>query len=232
MARKSRPAPRPPAAAPAAPPAPLPAEILRGPADFAVRLADTEPRPARYALIVFLSSLLSGIAYALLVRPAVNLAASATRNGPPEVLSHITNVFGGVFLGVCSFLAMWGVAHLVARREGRAAEVYGATFSVYPPLYLLVAVLSLVLPTALPQQTTGAARELERAALHAAAHTPAAALLFAVTLLGPLVQGALAYPAFRRLTGDPRRALAASILPLLPALLLGVVGIAALLLNR
>lgn len=229
MARKYRPTPRTPVAPPAAP---LPAEILRGPADFAARLAAAEPRTARYALIALLSSLLSGVAYALLVRQAVNLAASLTENGPPAFLAHVTNVFGGVFLGVCSFLLMWGVAHLVARREGRAAEVYGATFSVYPPLYLLVAVLALLLPAALPEQTTGSARELERAALRAAAYTPAATLLFAVTFLGPLVQGALAYPAFRRLTGDRGRALAASTLPLLPALLLGVVGIAALLFNR
>lgn len=231
MARPSRPkaasVPVPP------PPALLPTDILTGPAQFAARLSATEVRPQRFVGVVLLSALLSGVAYALLVAPAANLAAQAVENGPPVLLTHLTNAFGGLFLGVLTSLVLWGVGHLCARGPGRAAEVYGATFSLLPPLYALVMVLTLLLPPpGLAEQMGGAARQIERAALHVTAHTPAALALYAVSLLGTAAQGALAYPAFRALTGEPGRAALASTLPLLPALAVQLLGLAPLLFNR
>ncbi|PNY83066.1 hypothetical protein [Deinococcus koreensis] len=216
--------------APAAASAPLPTTLLSGPRVFAGQLQASEPRWWRYAAVVVLSSVLSGVAYALLVRHVPG-------SGP---LSPLVNVLGGTFLGGLSFVLMWGLGHLGAGRAGRAAEVYGATFALLPPLWLLVIVWTLLTPAIawLPQGNSGAGRALDQAALaqaapaqaalRAAGGTQAGALLMLVTLLGTAAQFALAFPAFLRLTGQPGRALLGALLPLLPALLVQFVGIAPL----
>lgn len=234
MARKPRPSRSPRPAAPVPAPAPRPAELLTGPRTFAARLARTPPQVTRYLGAVALGSALSGVAYALLVRPAATLAAGLTPNGAPVLLTHVTNAFGGLFLGLLTFGALWGGAHLLARREARAAEVYGASFALLPPLYLAVILLTLLTPAAawVPEQAAGTARQVERAALRDAAHTPAALALYTAAFLGTAAQGLLAYPAFRTLGVAPARALAAAILPLLPALAVQALGLAPVLLNR
>lgn len=213
MAR--RPAPPPPAA-----PAPLPTTLLTGPRVFGRELQATEPRWWRYAGVVVLSSVLSGVAYTLLVR-------FVSTSGP---LTPLVNVLGGTFLGLLSFVLMWGLGRLGAGKAGRAAEVYGASFALLPPLWLLVIVWTLLTPVAawLPQVTPPAG-ELERATLRAAAGTQAGFLLMLVSLLGTVAQFGLALPAFLTLTGQPGRAVLASLLPLLPVLVVQFVGIAPLL---
>ncbi len=221
MARRSPP----PAPRPAE--APLPAEITWRPAAFARALAPTEPALTRYLAAPGVAALLSGVAYALLVRPAVNLAAP----GSFTFSTHLTNVMGGVFLGLFAYLIQWGLGYVATRRAGRPAEVYAATHTLTIPLYLLVAVLAVLAPApVVPPGTpeTG----VERAALHVLAGGATATLYTAVAVLGTVAQAALAFVAFRTLTGSVGRALAGALLPLLPAAAVQFINAAPLFFNR
>ncbi|PTA66679.1 hypothetical protein [Deinococcus arcticus] len=230
---------RAPASAPApAPAAPLPTVFLTGPRVFARQLAATEPTPLRYLGVAGLSAALSGVAYAALVSPAVNLAAGLA-GGVSPVATHATNVLGGTFLTLFTYGLMWGLGRLGAGRAGRAAEVYGASFALLPPLYLLVTVLALLTPDSAWRPDAAAlaqagenSRRVQQLALAGLAQTPAAALLLAVTLLGTAAQCALAFFAFAVLTGRRLRAAAGALLPLLPALAVGFIALAPVLLSR
>ncbi|UBV41863.1 hypothetical protein LAJ19_09415 [Deinococcus taeanensis] len=220
------------------PAAPLPTALLSGPRLFAQTLALTEPVAWRYLGVAALSAALSGLAYAALVRPAVLLAAAVDGSTAP-MLVHITNVMGGTFLGMFTFLLMWGLGWLGAGRAARPAEVFGASFALLPPLYLIVTVLAFLIPDSAwrPGAAALAAagsdpQAVQRAALAGLRTTAPAFLLLAVTLLGTAAQCALAYPAFRELTGRPGRALAGAALPLLPALAVGVIALGPLLFSR
>ncbi|MBZ9750374.1 hypothetical protein K7W42_05800 [Deinococcus sp. HMF7604] len=232
MAR-SAPSPLPPS-----PDAPLSTALLTGPRLFARTLAPTEPLAWRYLGVVGLAAVLSGVAYAALVRPAVTLAAQVA-GGTAPLAVHATNALGGTFLTMFTFLLLWGLGRLGAGRAGRPAEVYGASFALLPPLYVLVTVLALLTPASAWHPTAAAlagaaedARRVQQLALAGLARTPAAFLLLAVTMLGTLAQSGLAFAAFRELTGHAGRALAGALLPLLPALVVGFIALAPLLLSR
>lgn len=222
MARRDR-SPAPPAEAP------LAAELLGAPRAFFERLRAAPPRAWRYAAPALLAALLAGAVYALLLRSVV--AITAGQEGAASALaSHAANVFGTFFLGVVGAGVMAGLGRLGTGRAGRAAEVYGATFVLLPPLYLLLAVLLLILPG--PPEVVAAPGELlgaQRATLRAAAQAPLARAAVLVMLLAPLAQFALAYLGFLTLTGDRRRALRGTLLPLLPVLGLTALGAAPLL---
>ncbi|WP_102126167.1 YIP1 family protein [Deinococcus planocerae] len=221
MARRDRaPTPPPP------PDAPLPAELLSGPGAFFRRLGASEPRAWRYLAPVFLAALLSGVLYALLVRPTVGLGGGG--GGP---LVHATNAFGTLFLTVFGYALMAGLGFLGAGRGGRAAEVYGATFALLPPLLLPLIVLSLVLPgPALPDPAPGTEIiDVQRAALRAVGQSGLSRVSILLTVLATLAQFVLAYRGFRELTGSRRRALLGTLTPLVPALLLTLVGFGPLL---
>ncbi|GAA5514860.1 hypothetical protein Dcar01_03623 [Deinococcus carri] len=221
MARRTRPAPPPPP--PEAPPA---AELLSNPRAFFERLRAAEPRAWRYVAPVLLAAALAGVLYAVLLRPVV-AATAGLENATPAFTAHATNAFGTFFLTVLGAALMAGLGYLGAGREGRAAEVYGATFVLLPPLYLLLAALLLVLP-----QPEWPSFFLESDALHrqqttlrALAHWPLARIAVLLMLLAPLLQFALAYRGFLTLTDDRRRALTGTLLPLLPALGLTALGL-------
>lgn len=228
--KPTRPAPAPPAQAP------LPAVILSGPRLFAAQLAPSEPVAWRYAAPVVTSAVLSGVAYVLVMRHlATFLAGQPGATGVSGFSAHLTNALGSAFLTLLAFALMWGLGHLGAGKAGRPAEVYGATFALLIPLWILVIVWTLLTPTAafLPDPATLAAlhgqpRELERAALTTTARTPAAALLMMVTLLGSAAQFGLAFPALAQLTGRTRAALG-TLLPVLPVLAVQFISIAPLL---
>ncbi|EYB68544.1 hypothetical protein DEIPH_ctg021orf0061 [Deinococcus phoenicis] len=226
MARRPRPAPTPPPP-PEAPPA---AELLTAPRAFFERLRAAGPKAWRYVAPVLLAAVLAGVLYALLLRPVV-AATAGGGNLAPAFTAHVTNAFGTFFLTVFSAGLMAGLGHLGAGREGRAAEVYGATFVLLPPLYLGLAVLLLVLP-----QPHWPSFFLESDVLHrqqttlrALAHWPLTRVTVLVMLLGTLAQFAFAYRGFLTLTGDRRRALLGTLLPLVPALGLTGLGLAPLL---
>lgn len=185
-----------------------------------------------------LAALLSGLCYALLLRPGLGVAAGLAKDTqPPLLLTHVGNGFGSVFLTVLSFAALWGFSRLAAGEEGKRlplAQVWSASFTL--PILLALPVLGLTLltpaPTLDPAQVAAAQGQwlaLQRVALRAAAQTPAALLLIAVTLLAPAAQCWLAYRALRPLT--PRAGVIAG-LPLLPVLGLGLLGLLPLLLLR
>ncbi|MFC6662256.1 hypothetical protein [Deinococcus multiflagellatus] len=148
-------------------------------------------------------------------------------------------MLGGAFLTLFTYGLMWGLGRLGAGRAGRAAEVYGASFALLPPLYLLVTALALLTPEAAWRPDPAAlaqagenSRKVQQLALAGLAQTAPAALLLAVTVLGTAAQCALAFPAFAVLTGRPARAAAGTLLPLLPALAVGFIALAPLLFSR
>ena len=217
------------------PPAPWPTELLTGPRLFARALAPTTPVLWRYLGVVVLSSVLSGVAYALVVRHATMWAATTAGTPVPSILNALIDVLGGTFLGVLTAVLMWGLGTLGAGRAARPAEVYGASFALLPPLWLLVIVWPLLTPaaawitgTAATQAAGTALSGLQVAGLRAAAGTQAGQLLLLVTLLGTAAQCALAVPALATLNGKPGRAVLGGLLPLVPALLVQFVGIAPL----
>ncbi|BDP42214.1 hypothetical protein DAETH_21830 [Deinococcus aetherius] len=220
MARRDR------SSTPPPPQAPLPAELLGGPGAFFGRLAASEPRAWRYVAPVLLAAALSGVVYALLVRPSVGLGGSGG-----GFLVHATNAFGTFFLTVFGYGLMAGLGFLGAGREGRAAEVYGATFALLPPLYLLLVVLLLVLPAPeLPSAASSATTfDVQRAALRAVGQSPLSRAAVALTMLGTVAQFVLAYRGFRTFTGSRRRALTGTLSPFVPVLLLTVIGFGPLL---
>ncbi|WP_226991471.1 hypothetical protein [Deinococcus gobiensis] len=247
--RQARPAPAVPPPSPD--PAPLAVDLLTAPRQFGRALGRADTAWWTYWPVPVVTALLSGVAYALLLRPGLNLAAAETLraagqsgSAAPTFLSHVTNAFGSLFLTFITLGLMWGLGRLGAGRGrdvrgARVPEIFSASFALLAPLYLLVAVLVLITPAAswaLPPAAVQAAQgnllELQRAALHSAAQTPAALALFFVTLLGTAAQCALAYPALRETTGSAARAALGAGLPLLPALAAQLVGVAPLLIAR
>ncbi|MCP2015550.1 hypothetical protein L1280_002718 [Deinococcus sp. HSC-46F16] len=218
MARP-RPTPAPP------PTAPLAAELLSGPAAFFARLRQVPPLPWRYALPPVLAALLGGVVYALLLRPVVG----ATAQGAAAFASYAVNVFGTFFLTVVGAALMAGLGWLGAGREGRAPEVYGATFVLLPPLYLALSVLVLLSGTDLGLIRVDGAALSQRELLEAVMQSSLARVTVLLLLLAPLAQFALAYRGFLTLTGDRRRALLGTLLPLLPVLAVTALGLAPLL---
>lgn len=223
MARRDRPTSPPPA-----PDAPLPAELLTAPRAFFERLRASEPKAWRYLAPVLLSAVLAGVLYALLLRPVVGLGSEG---GALPLTAHVTNVFGNFFLTVLGFGLMAGLGYLGAGRGGRAAEVYGATFALLPPVYLLLAALLLALPQPeVPPPAPGVdALTAQRAALRTVAQAPLARVTVIVMLLGTLAQYVLAHRGFLTLTGSRSRALLGTLAPLVPVLLLTALGLAPLL---
>ncbi|UQN05604.1 hypothetical protein [Deinococcus sp. QL22] len=229
---------------PATASAPLPIDLLSGPRGFGVQLAESEPLTWRYWAAVVVPAALSGVAYALLVRPAAQLAAELTNTAAPPLIAHMTNAFGSFFLTVLTFAVMWGLGRLGAGRGkslrgSRVAEIFSASFALLVPLYLLVIVLALSTPAAawLPSEAALAAagqnpQQIQRAALGAAAQTSGALALAFATLLGTAAQCVLAFFALRVTVGHIGRAALGAFLPLLPALIIGFIAIAPLILAR
>lgn len=218
MARP-RPTPAPP------PTAPLAAELLSGPAAFFERLRRVPPLPWRYALPPVLAALLAGVVYALLVRPVVG----ATAQGTAAFAAHVVNAFGTFFLTVVGAALTAGLGHLAAGREGRAPEVYGATFVLLPPLYGTLALLLLLSGTEVVLTRADGAALSQRELLGEVMRGSLARVSVLLLLLAPLAQFALAYRGFLTLTGDRRRALLGTLLPLLPVLAVTALGLAPLL---
>lgn len=229
------------------PPPPLPAELLTSPGAFGLKLSQASTVAWQYWPAPVVAALLAGMAYALLMRPGLNLAAAealAAGNADafsPTVLTHVVNAFGTFFLTILTFLTMWGLGRLALKpaRQARVPEVYSATFVLLIPLYLLVVILIFLTPASAfalnPAAVTaaqGQPLELQRAALSAAAHTPAALAFVLVTLLGTLGQFAYALPALKGTTGSARLPWRGVLLPLLPTLFIAGLGVAPLLVAR
>ncbi|MBB6017540.1 hypothetical protein [Deinococcus radiopugnans] len=229
---------------PARPPAPLPepptpATLLVSPRRFAAQLQEVELLWWRYVWVPVVSGLLGGLAYTLLVRHAAAFAAAHSEAAAPNFATYAVNTLGTTFLAVFVFVLMWGFGRVGSGLRGRAAEVYGASFALLPPLYLLILVVTLLTPAAafVPDAASVAGlgsdpRVLERAALAATAQTSAGFGLIVVTLLGTAAQFGFVYAAFRHLTERPVQAVMGTLLPLLPALIIGLIGVSPLLFAR
>ncbi|WP_415784840.1 hypothetical protein [Deinococcus saxicola] len=232
------PTPRKSAPAPLSDP-PTPATLLVSPRSFVRQLQEVDLVWWRYIWVPAVAGLLGGLAYTLLVRHAAVFAAANSETAAPGLATSAVNVLGTTFLSVFIFVLMWGFGRVGAGFGGRAAEVYGASFALMPPLYLLVIVVTLLTPAAafLPDAAgvTGLGsdpRVLERAALAQTFQTSAGFALVVVTLLGTAAQFGFVYAAMRQLTDKPIQAVMGTLLPLLPALMIQLIGVSPLLFAR
>lgn len=240
--RKSTPrqsTPRKPAPAAPLPEPPTPATLLVSPRSFAAQLAEVDLVWWRYVWVPVVSGLLGGLAYTLLVRHAAVFAAANSDAAAPGLATYAVNTLGTTFLSVFVFVLMWGLGRVGSGFRGRAAEVYGASFALMPPLYLLVIVVTLFTPAATFVPDAARASELgsdprvlERAALAVSAQTSAGFALIMVTLLGTAAQFGFVYAALRHLTERPVQAVMGTLLPLLPALAIALIGVSPLLFAR
>lgn len=247
---RNKPQPQPQPQAPTS--APLPAEVLTRPEAFGAAVVRSGAGVGEYWLPVLVAALLSGLSYALLLRPGLNLAAQAAHTAgqgaklTPPLLTPVTNVFGSVFLTALTFGLMWGLGLLGSRlgtaagetRRLPVAQVFSATFTLPMLLSVLTLVLIALTPAASwaldPAQVTaahGAPLALQRAALVSAAQTPAALVLVLGSLLVTAAQCVLAGRALRG-AGAGAGAWPAALLPLLPALLVQLLGFLPLLVAR
>lgn len=221
---------------------PLAARIISSPSEFGQQLARSQATVWQYWPAPVLAGLLGGLAYALVMRHGLNWATEeAVRLGQPRVplptvISHIINGFGSFFLTALTFLSMWGLGNLGAGRTAQAKvpQIYSASFTLLIPLYLACVLVTLLTPASAwaftaPVGTTDALG-LQRAALGQTAHTLAAQLLVLVSFLGTLGQFVLAYFSFRQTL--EKRAVPATLLPVLPALLIQFFSVGALVLGR
>jgi hypothetical protein len=228
------------------PPAPLPepptpATLLVSPRSFASQLREVDLVWWRYVWVPVVAGLLGGLAYTLLVRHAAVFAATHSDAAAPGFATYAVNTLGTTFLSVFVFVLMWGLGRVGSGFGGRAAEVYGASFALMPPLYLLVIVVTLLTPAAafVPGPSAVAAfppggdpRVLERLALAQTFQTSAGFGLVVVTLLGTAAQFGFVYAALRHLTERPVQAVMGTLLPLLPALATGLIAVSPLLFAR
>ncbi|QFP76234.1 hypothetical protein [Deinococcus sp. AJ005] len=229
--RKSAPAPL--------PDPPTPATLLVSPRSFVRQLQEVDLVWWRYIWVAGVAGLLGGLAYTLLVRHAAAFAAANSETAAPNFATYAVNVLGTTFLSIFIFVLMWGFGRVGAGFKGRAAEVYGASFALMAPLYLLVIVVTLLTPAAtfLPDAASIAGlgsdpRVLERAALAQTFQTSAGFALVVVTLLGTAAQFGFVYAAMRQLTDKPIQAVMGTLLPLLPALIIQLIGVSPLLFAR
>ncbi len=218
---------------------PTPATLLVSPRSFVRQLQEVDLVWWRYIWVAGVAGLLGGLAYTLLVRHAAAFAAANSETAAPNFATYAVNILGTTFLSVFIFVLMWGFGRVGAGFKGRAAEVYGASFALMPPLYLLVIVVTLLTPAAafLPDAASLGAlgsdpRVLERAALAQTFQTSAGFALVVVTLLGTAAQFGFVYAAMRQLTDKPIQAVMGTLLPLLPALIIQLIGVSPLLFAR
>ena len=222
------------------PASPSPATLLTQPQLFFEALRATPPQPARYLWVVALTSLISALSTTLLARHAIEaqsdlLSGAAGGAAISPLLSYGAAAFASIFVTVLLWLALWALGTLGAGKEGRAAEVYAATF--VPSLIWAIILLPLALFFA-PQMTVAAPNisglsgaELQQALQHYAQQVRAAAGSSALsklsTYLGYAVylwQFALAFTGFRVLTGSSTKAWRGVLLPLGLLVVLVVAG--------
>ena len=225
--------------------APSLGELLTQPSAFFQKLSALPPRPTRYLWLVALTSLVSGVATTLLSRNALQVQStllSGASGGTPisPLFNYGAAVFAAIFITALLWLLLWGLGTLGAGKEGRAAEVYGATF--LPLLVWAVILLPLAalfapqITVPIPNLSGLSGLELQRAIQQYAQATQAelgSSLVSRLsTYLGYAVylwQFALAYIGFRVLTANAGKAWRGV---LFPAALLLVVGLAGWLLSR
>lgn len=207
----------------ALPPTPPLRRLISRPGEFFAALSALPPNPWRYTWLVLLAGLASGLAAATTARATVAAQAALKMPGLSAPATYGTLVFSGVFLVAISWLLLWFLGNLGAGKAGRAAEVYGASFSPQLLWSLLLALLGLcIFPQvqAEPPHLSGlnaqqTALALQRYSQDVAAQVAAHPALRLSRFIGYgvyLWQLALAYLGLRQLSG-PRQALAGVLYP-------------------
>lgn len=216
------------------------ADLITRPRAFFEALGRLPATPVRYLWLVAVTSLVSGVSTTLLARHTINAqsgALSGVAGGAAisPLFSYGAAIFASIFITVLLWLVLWGLGSLGAGKEGRAAEVYGATF--LPALIwaiILLPVAALFAPevsVAAPNLTGLSGAALSKGLQTYTQAVQAAFGSMAISKVSTyasyaiyLWQFALAFTGFRTLTGNPTKAWRGVLFPLALLAVLLVAG--------
>lgn len=122
-------------------------ELLTNPKGFFEELKEQQPNSSRYIWLVLASGLVGAIAIYV---SQMNMGISDMPGMPAFLASPIFKILSALlsslFLAFLLWLVMWGLGMAGAGKEGRAAEVYGASFIASLVINILLIPLYLLMP--------------------------------------------------------------------------------------
>lgn len=206
-------------------------DLLLRPRDFFLALREQRPSAARFLWLVALSGLISGLYSALSQRP-VQEAMHGIPGLPAGGAGFLIAVIGAVVVSLIVWLILWGLGSLGAGQEGRAGEVYGATFITSLLVCLVLLPLTALFPLHVNvpapnfgalegQELAKAIRQYSQALQADLGKQPLSLMGRVLTYAAMAWQFWLAYVGFSVLTNDRQRALRGTLIPLVLLLLLG-----------
>lgn len=212
-------------------PSPTLTDLLTRPRNFFAALRGLPPKNSRYLWLVLVTGLISGL-YAALLQHPVQEAMQGIPGLPSGSFGLVTAVLGSLVVTLLMWLLLWGLGHLGAGKEGRAAEVFGAAF--LPSL--IVSLILLPITALFPLHVNVAAPNfagLEGQALAKAMQSyqlaiqkdiggqPLSVVGKVLGYLSMAWQFYIAWVGFSVLTDDRQKALKGVLIPLAVFLLLG-----------
>lgn len=206
-------------------------DIITRPREFFSALRSLPPSNARYLWLVLVGGLLTGL-YSALSQRSVQEAMTSIPGLPGGNLSLVLAVVGALVVTLIMWLLLWGLGMLGAGQEGRAGEVYGASF--VPALLItlillpLMALFPLHLNVPAPNfsglegaELGQAIRQYSRAVQADLGSQPLSIIGRVLSYVGMAWQFYVAWVGFNVLTGDRRKAMRGTLIPLVVFLLLG-----------
>lgn len=215
------------------PTAPTLTDLLTRPREFFSALRTLPPATSRYLWLVVLTGLVTGLYSFVAQKPVQDAMQSAFRGlpgMPGGALSVVFTILGALLTSLLLWLILWALGNLGAGREGRAAEVFGATFlpTLIASLLLLpvAALFPLHIHTPAPNLAGLEGVELQKAvqtysfALQKDVGGQPLSVIGKVLTYGAMAwQFYLAWVGFGVLTADRQKALRGTLLPLVVVLL-------------
>lgn len=206
-------------------------DLITRPSAFFAALKNLPPQNSRYVWVVLLAGVLSA-GYALLSQRPVQEAFSTIPGGMGGSFGMVTAALGAILVTLLIWLILWGLGSLGAGREGRPAEVFGATFLPSLLASLLLIPISALFPLHLDiappsfgglegAELSKAVQQYSVTVQNAIKGQPLSVIGTALSYGAMAWQFYLAWVGFGILTGDRSKALRGTLTPLVVLLLIG-----------
>lgn len=213
-------------------------ELLTNPKGFFEELKEQQPNSSRYIWLIFLTGVISAIGAYLAQAPMNDALAGIP--GMPSFMSGpafkiLTSLMGGIFASLLGWLMMWGLGMAGAGKEGRAAEVYGASFVIslvasiiLIPLYLLMPIQFNVVPPDFsnlePQELGKAIQQYQLQLQKEISKNPITTITNVLNIIILVWQLFVAWIGFNVITGDRTKAFKGVLFPGILLIILSVGG--------